>query len=530
LIAPAVKKPKIIHPFVLTVYPVFFLYAQNVNEVQFTDTIPSLLLVILTSICLALVFQFWLQNRYKTAVSISALLTLFFSYGYVRTLLYQADLRGYDLIGLKIGVNTYLLPLWVLALLAIIYRIWRSDLACRSATRLLNAVAVVLMVVPSFQIATSLVGSSFVSPSPPATEDKSPIVLNPPKDCPDIYFIVLDGYTRSDILKRDFPQGNDVFIQWLQQKGFYVADKSHSNYLRTHVSLTATLNMDYMNDLRNPRDKKQARETYQLRFQNNLVFRGLKQLGYEIISFPSGYQFTDLKDAGIARYIGSTRHLNEFENELYNLTPFAAINMLETMQIKQARERVLFPLEHLATLPEQKSPVFVIAHILCPHVPFVFGPHVENAKEPLSLQWGGNLKTPEGVNLYKTLYADQVSSLNERLSIFVSQILAKPGNKPIVIFQADHGDRHVLEAVDPWPGQSDPHAPFSILNAFYFPDGDYALMYNSLSSVNTFRVLFNKYFGTNYPMLPDRCYIDWQMPVYDFSDLSDYVRSNQPKE
>jgi len=47
---------------------------------------------------------------------------------------------------------------------------------------------------------------------------------------------------------------------------------------------------------------------------------------------------------------------------------------------------------------------------------------------------------------------------------------------------------------------------FSILNSFYFSDKDYSQLYNSISPVNSFRVIFNKYFNTNLPILEDKRY------------------------
>ena len=44
---------------------------------------------------------------------------------------------------------------------------------------------------------------------------------------------------------------------------------------------------------------------------------------------------------------------------------------------------------------------------------------------------------------------------------------------------------------------------FNNQNAVYFPDGDYSLMYDSISNVNQFRVVFNKLFRLNLPLLKD---------------------------
>ena len=49
-----------------------------------------------------------------------------------------------------------------------------------------------------------------------------------------------------------------------------------------------------------------------------------------------------------------------------------------------------------------------------------------------------------------------------------------------------------------------PDIRFDILNAYFFPDGDYSAMYPEISPVNTFRVVFDTYFSEEYPLLKDQ--------------------------
>jgi len=46
----------------------------------------------------------------------------------------------------------------------------------------------------------------------------------------------------------------------------------------------------------------------------------------------------------------------------------------------------------------------------------------------------------------------------------------------------------------------------SILNAYYLPGADTQAVYPSISPVNSFRVVFNLYFGTNLSPLTDRTF------------------------
>ncbi len=45
-----------------------------------------------------------------------------------------------------------------------------------------------------------------------------------------------------------------------------------------------------------------------------------------------------------------------------------------------------------------------------------------------------------------------------------------------------------------------------ILNAYYLPIGGKRIVYDAITPVNTFRLLFNYYFGAHFAKLPDRSY------------------------
>ena len=56
---------------------------------------------------------------------------------------------------------------------------------------------------------------------------------------------------------------------------------------------------------------------------------------------------------------------------------------------------------------------------------------------------------------------------------------------------------------------------FGILNAYYLPGGGEQHLYESITPVNTFRVILNHYFDHNLELLPDRSYYSlWQRPFW----------------
>ena len=79
------------------------------------------------------------------------------------------------------------------------------------------------------------------------------------------------------------------------------------------------------------------------------------------------------------------------------------------------------------------------------------------------------------------------------------------------------------------PTAKDLRIKTGILNAYYFPDGDYGSLHPDISPVNSYRVLFNKYFGAEYPILPDRviAFSD-DAHLYTFHDVTDKIRGVEP--
>jgi len=66
------------------------------------------------------------------------------------------------------------------------------------------------------------------------------------------------------------------------------------------------------------------------------------------------------------------------------------------------------------------------------------------------------------------------------------------------------------------------------LSAFYLPGGAHQGLYPSISSVNTFRVVFNTYFGAEYPLLPDVSYHSSYELMYDYAPYEDVLSGCQP--
>ncbi len=319
-------------------------------------------------------------------------------------------------------------------------------------------------------------------------------------ESPDIYYFILDGYTRLDRLKSTFNFDNTKFLQELSQMGFYVAKCSRSNYAHTRLSLASSLNMDYLNIIAPELTPDiQTKVRVDELIQHNKVRYEFNRLGYKFVSFQTGYLFTEFRDADY--YIDtSSITLNQpfitpFEKQLLNESAFTVLEIIPPVKLwfessSQSGNYLIdknkIDMLNNLNLP---SPKFVFIHLNPAHRPYVFTPNGEFQRDNsfYSKDDGWPISQAIGKEGYKNgiLYLDNAL-------IPIIKGLQSTKNPPIIILQGDHGYMNFDQT--------------EILNAYYFPDQDYQILYPTISPVNSFRVILNQYFNRSYSLLPDRSY------------------------
>ncbi|TDI58527.1 MAG: hypothetical protein E2O92_09615 [Alphaproteobacteria bacterium] len=112
-------------------------------------------------------------------------------------------------------------------------------------------------------------------------------------------------------------------------------------------------------------------------------------------------------------------------------------------------------------------------------------------------------------------------------------ILLRRNPQPVIIIQADEGpfpDRYRLDELTfDWREATDDEfrQKFGIPTAYYFPDRDYAALHPRITPVNTFRILFSKYFGADLPPLADKSYsITSDNDLYSLFEITDKFRTH----
>ena len=483
------------------VYPVLALLAYNIEEINAGSAIRSLLVAFIFSVVLYLISRWLLKDWHKAGLVTSLTLIFFFSYGHIYKLAETMNAS------LPFGRHRFLIPIFLVIWGFLVWLIIRQKRDLSGATRIFNLVAAITILFPLFTL--SKFAFETITSSTPAVENQVNAQYAGPK--PDIYYLILDGYSRADALAEMYDYDNSQFIQKLESLGFYVASCSVSNYAQTLLSIPSSMNMDYLQNL----DPAYADPQHNSRaalpdyIQHGAVRQFLENLGYRIVAFDSGLTWTNLTDADVflsssgrsVEWIGMLQRINEFELMLLDTSAAliltdATVKLPELFQPKiglkrMHRERVLYALDHLPESAAIPGPKFVFAHIVSPHMPYVIGPDGEMLDKDINEIDG---------------YRGQVTYINKRIIPILEQIISQSETPPVIIIQADHGS--VI---------SDPAHRMQILDAYYLPAGGDRLLYKTISPVNSFRLVFNHYFGASFDLLEDQPYFSSYEAPFDFS-------------
>jgi hypothetical protein len=500
------KGPVVFYPLLLAAFPILFLYAHNINEASVSQMWLPLIISVAAALVLWVVLSFILGSLAKAGLATAIFLAFFFSYGHL--------CDGLEYLGLPVPKHAYLLPTLLFIWGYCVYFIRRAKSDFRVTTKLFNITAVVLIAINLFNITSyqaKLAGTSAGTPEELTTQ--APANPGETSNLPDIYFIILDEYARPDTMKEWNDYDNSEFINSLEDKGFFIASQSETRSPHSPQTMSQVLNMEYLT----PGWKWDAEIGTFVEYESNVEFymsyiwnEGtyrklaynsvadfLKAQGYQYIVFGGALGVDKLESYmrdNTDLYFdyfeeSATPWVSEFQKILWNTTmmrPFYLYLTGNQYEIAY-RRKTLYTLEHLKILPEVEGPKFVLAHFSCPHEPFVFG---ANGEYIANVNW----RNYED----KQFYRGQYIFISSEIGKVVDALLEESEIPPVIILQSDHGPR-------PWAGGTDVGGDEweKILNAIYLPDMDYSELRDSISPVNTFRLIFNYYFDADYPLLED---------------------------
>jgi hypothetical protein len=502
----AMRGPWPIHPLLLGAYFVLFLLSQNLGEVTFVEAAPWVLAAAVGAAIVTLITALVFGDAARGGIVAAAIVVCFFAYGHV------AD----ALSPLRIPIVVYPVG-WVVLLVGATLLAIRVRERLPSITRALNVLAILLVAVSLVTIVPYELNRK------PVQGPGHQLVVTPAGGTvrkPDIYYIILDRHAGDATLQAAF-HIQSSFTTHLRSDGFVVLDHAYANYMRTHLSLASSLNMTYLDDLtdRYGRATNDSRPVFEL-LQDHAVGRFLQQAGYRYIHTGSAYGPTDRNR--IADLNPRRTNDSDFSRALFDTTVLPGIvRRLTNNGRPPTRDRLYetarWQWGELADVRDMPGPKFVFSHFLLPHPPYIFdtdGSYVDEATEKAR----GEAES----------YRRQLAYTDGQVERFLEPLLRLPdAERPIIIIQADEGPfpkRYQKEGLSfDWTTSTSAEIEqkFGILDAMLLP-GNGPVPYHALTPVNTFRFVFDRYFGANLPMLPDRVYMSSTGGnEYDFIEITD---------
>ena len=520
----AMKKTSIIAPILFAIYPVLFLYSRNTEQFPISVTFLPAIITVVFAVVAWSILAWLLGSGAKSSLVVSLFLGLMFSYGHAVTIVGNPH---FYVLGIHIGHNKILIPIWTLLMVLGFWLAARSRGNLRLSAKVVTFAAACLVTLAAVDTVYSMIKGRGDSTAD-AVVYSAPAAAETITKKPDIYYIILDGYARGDVLKELYDYDNGEFLGSLAGRGFFVAARARTNYCQTSLSLASSLNLTYLDKLAEKLgtdafDRVPAREL----MSDSAVFRFLRPYGYKFIAFDTGVEDSPQRNVDIV--LSPTLALNEFQSALLANTPLPAITRgMRRYQLH--RKKILYTLETLEKMSEtveSDKPLFVIAHVVCPHPPFVFdrrGQPIRPARR-FSINDASKFMELPGASRKEYIggYRDQLIFLNRKVISAVDGILSNSKSPPIILIQADHGPGAYMNWSD--PVKTNMTERMSILSAYYLPNCDKKdmkkLLWPGITPVNSFRVILKKYFGAKCPPLEDKSYFSTIDCPYEFIEVTD---------
>jgi len=468
-----IGKEIILHPLNIILLFIINTSAQKIKvglSTGFLDPAITFLIILSISLIVFFIIRRFIKDPVKVALLLSCILlvTLFFR-DIVELIIYFGISETIGFIG----------ELFIAIIFALIISFALTKWLLKTKHSLSNLNSYLNLLTTIF-LTIEIIGCSFSEVSKIDLKERVElkIISNDTTKKPDVYYILLDGYTGFRGLEKLWKFDNKELKEFLTDNNFFFAQNGRSIYNVTNYSMASIFNMT---ELIFNRDELYAKGNYLSLahfIKYNAVVKYFYQAGYDFVNL-SFWDILDknkyyediyfLRRGNIYQARTLYGHLYEIYNEKF--ADMAEINPEIFYQLKNMSAALYY------------KPKFIYAHIMMPHPPYYFD--------------GGGHRTDfsyanDGKD--KNKYLEQLKYTNKLLMNTISSILNSAQQPPIIIVQSDHGFRS-------YEGNDKDDIEYSVLNCFYFPDKDYSLLNDSLKTINTFRIIFNKYFNQNLKLI-----------------------------
>jgi hypothetical protein len=498
-------------PIIAAIYPLWSIYLHNIGQVSISSVVSSSAVALAVVAVLYVVAMRWRGSRSFAALSVTVIVAAFYFYGplheRLQVLASRTDAASW-LAGFA-GTLASHAVFSALLLVAIALAIWkllrRQDADSSRLMGACNLTAAVLAFFLAWRVGSAVAHTDtrVALAEPPgvnAGTATSSLGYNP-----DIYYIILDGYARADVLREYYGFDNSEFLGELKKRGLSVNDSSRANYYWTFLSLASSLNYDYLQAFAAPilSDPKATagRTGFGLvanLLQDNRAAKFLRSRGYRFVHLQSSAPET-VRNPFADEQIGCSGRL--FDDEYFRaLAEVSWLKALGSFATSDLAECHILRLKSLGDQAGRSGPKFVFAHFLPPHHPYLFDHEGKVLKRvTISNQFNFQAKLWED----KPAYIEQLRYMNRELLAVLDRIVAESERPPIIIVQSDHGP-NLSQGLT---RDQSIELRFANFAAYLLPGAANGTIPSDCAPVNQFRYLFNHYFEAGLPILPNRSYV-----------------------
>ena len=407
--------------FLAGLYPVLFLWSVNFYQVKSYVLYRSLTISLGFTLVIFLLSVLFFKSIIKGSLFSLVVLIVFFSYGHIYSIVEDRTVLGIILGRHRFLVVANLILVFYLGF--IIYKKRKIDSIIISRLNLLFGLMLTLLLL---QIGYKYANTSNLTPtdnvSTVNSSNSNSLEVSATKnstraDQPDVYYLILDAYSRGDVLAEQGYDNND-FITKLKAMGFIIPECGQSNYNYTAMTLSSTLNMDYLENLGVKLDtleRLNMNTVLESKIKNSLVRQKFHDLGYQFVTSFQTHSLYDISDSDVyfhanldSRYISSeTIETFKFQELFMNTTLALVINdwldedakntqylpsqvlmVISPTSLNLDTEEYGFPhyfyyqinrytLDDLIEIPEIPGKKFIYLHNFITHTPYLFTPSGE---------------------------------------------------------------------------------------------------------------------------------------------------------
>lgn len=344
---------------------------------------------------------------------------------------------------------------------------------------------------------------------------------------PDIYFLLLDGYGRQDVLNELYGIDIGQSVEELRRKGFVVADRALSAHPMTWLAVSAILDQEYQAlPGRRGRPSLMARQLA-LMSGDSRTHQILKANGYRFVTAATHYGslcrpslISDIEECVRQRpevdeaiLSSSIRYQLAFMTPLLGLSTSGVLpgwfsSLWQGPELLEDEETVggkaFLTADVLAAVDAVRSrgdthPLFVFAHMMYSHPPFTLGPDcafLQRGVPDLSDGWGDMVAYRNGI---------------ECATSQVLELIEDVDPSAVIVIQSDHGptlgridslDEVIDEIGSPEAPMENLWARASVFSAVRLPEFCRSSVPDTYAGVSTFKVVLGCLAGT--PQNPEQ--------------------------